>query len=65
MQMRVVFFILGAAGGVDAIVAYGKAGGEPLFRSPAATICSNAKSHFASQAMHLACTTWPLEKMSQ
>lgn len=65
MQMRGVFFILGAAGGVDAIVAYGKADGEPLFKSSAATICSNARSFLESQATHLAWTTWPLEKMSQ
>lgn len=64
MQIRGVFFVLGAAGGLDARAADGNASGKPVFRSSVATICSNAKSLLAPQATHLACTTWPLEKMS-
>lgn len=63
--MRGVFFVLGAAGGVGAIIANGKDGDELFPKSSAATICSNARSLLASQATHFACTTWPLEKMSQ
>jgi hypothetical protein len=65
MQMRGVFFVLGAAGGVGAIVANGKHGDELFPKSSAATICSKARSLLASQATHFACTTRPLEKMSQ
>jgi hypothetical protein len=64
MQMRGVFFVLGAAGGMSAIVANGKDGDELSPRSSAATICNKARSLLASQATHLACTTWPFEKIS-